>query len=83
MTYNIVFDKRAEKFLLTQPKKQQERLLNAIKNLPYTGDIKILRGYSEKSFRLRVGSYRIIYQVKDEILTIVVIDINTRGDIYK
>lgn len=43
----------------------------------------MLRGYSEKSFRLRVGSYRIIYQVKDEILTIVVIDINTRGDIYK
>lgn len=83
MTYNIVFDKRAEKFLLTQPKKQQERLLSAIMNLPYTGDIKMLRGYSEKSFRLRVGSYRIIYQVKDEILTIVVININTRGDIYK
>ena len=83
MTYNIVFDKRAEKFLLTQPKKQQERLLSAIMNLPYTGDIKMLRGYSKKSFRLRVGSYRIIYQVKEEILTIVVININTRGDIYK
>lgn len=43
----------------------------------------MLRGYSKKSFRLRFGSYRIIYQVKDEILTIVVININTRGDIYK
>ena len=41
-----------------------------------------MQGYSGY-FRLRVGSYRVIYSVDNEVLIICVVNIGNRGDIYK
>lgn len=41
-----------------------------------------MRGY-EGYFRLRVGDYRIIYTVNDNVLIVRVIEVGNRGDIYK
>mgnify|MGYP002523214777 CR=1 FL=1 len=82
MNYKIVFDKPAQKFLLKQPPEQRKRLLSAIKKLPYAGDIKAMHGYTGY-FRLRVGSYRVIYSVDNDVLIICVVNIGNRGDIYK
>lgn len=82
MKYEIVLEKRASKFLKKQPQNQRIRILTAIKDLPYSGDIKAMKGFSEL-FRLRVGSYRILYTIEKEVLVIRVIDIGNRGDIYK
>ena len=82
MKYEIVLEKRASKFLQKQPQNQRIRILAAIKDLPYSGDIKAMKGFSEL-FRLRVGSYRILYTIEKEVLVIRVIDIGNRGDIYK
>ncbi len=80
--YEIKIDKRAVKFLQKQPKNQQNRIFEAISKLPVSGDIKPLQqrhGY----YRLRVGDYRIIYTVDNDILVVFVIEIGNRGDIYK
>lgn len=82
MQYKIEFDKRAVKFISKQPKPQRERIFKAIYQLPHTGDIKAMRGY-EGCFRLRVGDYRIIYTVDNNILVVRVIEVGNRGDIYK
>ncbi|MBQ7118390.1 MAG: type II toxin-antitoxin system RelE/ParE family toxin [Clostridia bacterium] len=82
MQYRIEIDKRAVKFILKQPKPQQERLLRAIYRLPAAGDIKSMRGY-EGYYRLRVGDYRVIYTVNDSVLLVRVIEIGNRGDVYK
>lgn len=82
MNYKIVFDKPAQKFLLKQPSEQRKCLLSAIKKLPSVGDIKAMQGYAEY-FRLRVGSYRVIYSVDNDVLIICVVNIGNRGDIYK
>lgn len=74
----ITFSKSALKFLKKQNKETQTRLLIAIKNIP-NGDIKKLQGYPYK--RLRVGTYRIIFN--EEGLIINIINIGNRGDIYK
>ncbi|MFQ5443482.1 MAG: type II toxin-antitoxin system RelE/ParE family toxin [Nitrospinales bacterium] len=34
-------------------------------------------------FRLRHGNWRIIYKVEKEIITVVVVKIETRGEVYK
>lgn len=81
MTYKIELSKTALKFLKKQPKNQQVRLLRAVYKLP-EGDIKKLIDGTDE-YRLRVGDYRIIYKMKNEILTILVLDIGNRGQIYK
>ncbi len=82
MKYRIEIDKRAIKFISKQPKPQRERILKAIYQLPDAGDIKAMRG-NEGYFRLRVGDYRIIYTVNDNVLIVRVIEVGNRGDIYK
>ena len=82
MQYRIEIDKRAVKFIAKQPKLQRERLLRAIYRLPFMGDIKAMQGY-EGFYRLRVGYYRVIYTVNDDVLLIRVIEVGNRGDVYK
>lgn len=82
MQYRIEIDKRAVKFITKQPKPQRERLFKAIYKLPEMGDIKQMQGYSSY-YRLRVGDYRVIYTVNDDVLLVRVVEIGNRGDIYK
>lgn len=82
MKYQIVIEKPALKFLQKQPPEQRERLLKAIYKLPDLGDIKPLSG-QEGLYRLRVGTYRVIYTIEGHILTIRVLTIGNRGDVYK
>lgn len=81
MKYNILLSKYAQKFIKKQPRYQQERILNRINQLP-NGDIKRLAGY-KLTYRLRIGDYRVIYEILEETLVIKVIAIGNRGDIYK
>ena len=55
--------------------------MQSISNLP-SGDIIKMSG-KYNLFRLRVGSYRIIYSIQEDKLIIRVIEAGNRGDIYK
>lgn len=86
--YKIAIEKTALKFIMAQPKNQQARIFKAIHKLPEGNSIKALQG-QENMFRLRVGDYRIIYQLipkeKEEdfeIILVDVIDAGNRGQIY-
>ncbi|WP_302321477.1 type II toxin-antitoxin system RelE/ParE family toxin [Ruthenibacterium lactatiformans] len=82
MTYRIEIDKPAMKFLAKQPQPQRERLLRSIYALPHSGDIKPLSG-TKGLYRLRVGSFRVIYTVIDDTLIVQVLAVGNRGDVYK
>jgi len=45
-------------------------------------NIKALKGEYKGKFRLRIKEYRVIFQVKDEELIIIVVRIGHRKDIY-
>lgn len=79
--YEIVIQKKAKKFIDGLPKNDRIRIVTAIEQLPNGSDIKPLKGH-EGLFRLRVGSYRIIYTVDNGELVVCVIDANNRGQIY-
>lgn len=79
--YKLEFDKAAHKFLAKLPKDQQLRIITALKKLPDEGDIKYLKG-TDSLYRLRIGKYRAIYSVLNDILVIRVINIDSRGQIY-
>lgn len=81
--YRIVIEKLAEKFIVRLPKTDQERVLKAIYKLPEGSDIKKLQGKKSKGLcRLRIGDYRVIYQINDNELVICVVDAGNRGQIY-
>lgn len=81
MNYKIVLTKKSRKFIKSQPRNQQERILKAIYKLPQ-GDIKALSG-TKNAYRLRVGDYRVIYEIEHYILLITVVDVGNRGQVYK
>ena len=82
MTYQIIYEKAAVKFLRKQPPAQQRRLIVAIHKLPEEGDIKPMAGH-QGEYRLRVGSYRVIYALENNVLIVRVLTIGNRGDVYK
>ena len=58
--------------------------INGLTETPPTGDIKPLSGY-ENQFRLRTGKYRVMYEytIKDDVKTLLINKIDSRGGIYK
>ena len=51
----------------------------------HLGDIKPLQGYSDGRQRLRIGKYRIVfcYMVENNEKVLYIMDVGSRGDIYK
>lgn len=82
MSYKILLERRALKFINKQPSDQKKRILSAIYKLPTEGDFQLLAG-AEKLYRLRVGDYRVIYTIEDSELIVRVINVGNRGQIYK
>ena len=46
-------------------------------------DIKQMQGVSAETYRLRLGTYRALSRLYNDVLVIFVLDIGSRGDIYK
>lgn len=84
----IRYSKAAVKAINSMDKATKERIRTGILGLtqkPPQGDIKPLQGYHDGRLRLRIGGYRIIYKygLENQLEILHIIDIGTRGDIYK
>lgn len=85
-SYSIEMSRESIKFLKKTDTITKERILEAIKLLAinpyaYTGTEK-LKG-STTQYRIRIGKYRVVYTVKDCRLVIMVLNIDSRGGVYK
>lgn len=83
--YKIEWKRSAVKELKKLSKENINRILETVEALsssPFPNQTKKLVG-SDNSFRIRVGDYRIIYTVLSKILTIEIIRVGHRRDIYK
>jgi mRNA interferase RelE/StbE len=86
MSYTVRVSRQAEKFLraLTD-KRLYLRLREAIDLLeksPRPNSCVKLQGEAEL-YRVRVGDYRIVYQIQDRELVILVVQIGHRREIYR
>ena len=84
MTYSIDFEPGALRQLKKLDRAVQARLkpkINALAENPRPRDAKKLKGY-ENTYRIRVGGYRILYEIYDNILLVLVVKIGPRRDIY-
>ncbi len=84
----ISYSKSAAKAIsgLDRPTKQRIRdgILGLTKKPP-EGDIRPLQGYNDGRQRLRVGKYRVIFRfdLESEIQILYIMNVGSRGDIYK
>ena len=85
MTYRIEVKPQAEKMLARIPHPHRRRIARAIDALAHTprpaGSIKLAG--SDDAYRIRVGDYRIVYQVLDKVLIVYIIRVAHRKDIYR
>ena len=84
MIFTVLVERYALKQILKLDKKFIPTIQSAIALLSINprphGYIK-LKG--EEAYRIRVGDYRIIYEIKDKILTVIVVDVGHRKVVYK
>ncbi|MGH3426907.1 MAG: type II toxin-antitoxin system RelE family toxin [Terriglobales bacterium] len=85
MTYRVEIRAAARKYIKKLPRPQQIRILDALASLgndPYPPASKRLTN-GEAERRLRVGDWRALYDVYDDVLIVDVIRFDSRGQAYK
>ncbi len=86
MNWKIKIDTTAIKYLNKIDKNIQEKLITGIDNLSSIDNPrkigKALQGKYVGFWRYRIGDYRLICEIQDKIITILIIKIGHRKDVY-
>ncbi|MBM3319359.1 MAG: type II toxin-antitoxin system RelE/ParE family toxin [Candidatus Eisenbacteria bacterium] len=83
-SYKVVFKKSAAKDLREVPKRDLARILRNFRGLaedPRPAGCEKLSG--QEKYRFRRGRYRIVYEIGDAELVVVVVKVGHRRDIYR
>ena len=82
--YKVVVSKSASKELSKLPVVANNRIIKAVLSLsdnPRPQGSKKLKGSSE-NWRIRIGNYRVVYAIDDDILIVDIRKVGHRKDIY-
>ena len=81
MTFELIFDEEAIKFLEKLPKDTRKRIFNKLTSAKENPFHFFLRLEGRKDFKLRVGPYRAIADIENNKIKVTLID--HRRNIYK
>lgn len=84
MRYRVIIPKSVRKELDRLPNDVAQKILTRLAGLetnPRPADVKKLKG--RDAWRIRVGDYRVIYEIHDRVLQILLITVGHRRDIYR
>lgn len=84
-SYQIEFAKSVRKELLRLQPAMAKRIDDAIVKLsenPFPPGARKMEG-AEGAHRIRVGDFRIIYEVKESVLIVLILKVGPRKDIYR
>ena len=82
MKYELKIQKNAQKSLAKISEPFQTKIINKIYSLaddPYYNSKKLV---GREAYRIRVGNYKIIYEINNNELIVLVVNIGHRKDIY-
>jgi len=83
--YRLIFTPSAERAFLALPTHVRTRLdarLLALQEQPRPAGVKLLAGV-KGVYRLRVGDYRVLYEVRDAELLVLVLAVGHRREVYR
>lgn len=82
--YSLRFKRSVAKDLKSIPKSDVQRIMARIEALaddPRPPQAEMLTG--DDKYRIRQGVYRILYQIEDDVLTVCVVKIGHRREVYR
>ena len=82
--YKLIIKRKAQKQFDALPANDRERVLGALDGLcdnPFAG--KKLQGTLHGQYSVRVWPYRILYTIDRKVITITVLSIGHRKDVYR
>ncbi len=82
--YKLVFKKSVSKDFRDLPKRDVARILACVGALaedPRPPGCEKLSG--QERFRVRQSDYRIIYEIQDDVLTVIVVKVGHRREVYR
>jgi len=69
--------------LPTSVRRRVDEHIRALADDPRPKGALPMKGKKKGLYRLRVGDYRIVYQVRDKVLVVVVVKVGHRGHVYR
>ena len=82
--YSLQFKESVTKDLRTLPKKDVQRILKRIESLAEeprpSGCEKLV---DREFYRIRQGRYRVLYEILDDVLVVLVIKVGSRDAVYR
>lgn len=80
MKWELIVANPARRAIRDMPRADVEQVLDALEEMrddPYTGDIKFLKG-TDRALRRRVGVWRILFEVLTERQVVIIQDVERR-----
>ena len=81
--YEIIFSQKAKKQLFKLEKNTQERIIAILERIRIRPEDFVTKLIGDPGYKLRVGDYRLIMDIDNNNLLILVIKVGHRKDIYK
>jgi mRNA interferase RelE/StbE len=86
LAYRIEYLRRAAREILDLDPVQQQKIIEAIEALaknPRPVGIQSMHGKYKNHYRLRVGDYRVIYEVNDSGQVVQIVRVGHRREVYR
>ncbi len=82
--YRITFKKSVAKDFQSIPKQDVQRILKRIDSLAENPRAEVCTKLSgQENYRVRQGLYRIVYEIRDDVLVVNVVKVGHRSAVYK
>ena len=85
--YGVIISPQARDTLMKLPDREAQRIFHAIENLELdlrpSGMKKLVGAHDEGTYRIRIGIYRVVYDIEDDALLVLVVRVAKRGEAYK
>lgn len=82
MTYEIIFSDKALRQLKKLEKNVQERIIAVLERIRVRPETYVTKLVGDPGYKLRVGDYRVIMDIDNKILRILILKVGHRKNIY-
>lgn len=82
MTYEIIFSDKALNQLKKMEKNVQERIIAVLERIRVRPEVYVTKLVGDPGYKLRVGDYRVIMDIDNKIIRILILKVGHRKNIY-